>query len=147
MKQSSSFNRVLGLLLAAALTLATSLFGQGITSSAVSGFVTNKQGAPAAGATVTALHEPTGTVATTTVRATGQYNLSGLRPGGPYTVTVTAAGQAPVVKKDVFLELGDALPYNVSLGGDVVVLEKFTVAGERDLTFGAGKIEIGRAHV
>lgn len=143
MKQSSSFNRVLGLLLAAALTLATSLFGQGITSSAVSGFVTNKQGAPAAGATVTALHEPTGTVATTTVRATGQYNISGLRPGGPYTVTVTAAGQAPVVKKDVYLELGDSLPYNVALGSDVVVLEKFTVAGERDLTFGAGKIGTG----
>ncbi|MFM7751411.1 MAG: carboxypeptidase regulatory-like domain-containing protein, partial [Opitutaceae bacterium] len=143
MKPSTSFYRSLGALVAAGLALAASAFGQGITSSAVSGFVTNRQGAPVAGATVIAAHEPTGTMATTTSRPNGQYDLSGLRPGGPYTITISASGLQTDTRKDVYLELGDSLPLNVVLGTEVVRLAAFTVAGERDITFGAGKIGLG----
>ena len=143
MKSCSSFLRLLGACIVAGLALAASAFGQGITSSAVSGFVTTRQGTPVAGATVVAAHEPTGTMATTTTRANGQYDLSGLRPGGPYTVTFSAAGLQTDTRKDVYLELGDSLPLNVVLGTEVVRLSAFTVTGERDVTFGAGKIGLG----
>ena len=56
MKPSTSFQRTFGAFFAAVLALAASAFGQGITSSAVSGFVTSKQGAPVAGATIIAAH-------------------------------------------------------------------------------------------
>ena len=45
-----------------------------------------------AGATVAALHIPTGTRYTTTTRKDGRFNLPNLRIGGPYTVTVTYVG-------------------------------------------------------
>ncbi|HEY4875964.1 MAG TPA: carboxypeptidase-like regulatory domain-containing protein, partial [Puia sp.] len=45
-----------------------------------------------AGATVVALHVPTGTRYTTTTRKDGRFNLAGLRIGGPYTLTVTFVG-------------------------------------------------------
>ena len=137
MKPRTSIQRTFGAFLGAVLALAASAFGQGITSSAISGFVTSKQGAPVAGATIVAAHEPTGTMANTTSRANGQYDLSGLRPGGPYTVTISAAGLQTDTRKDVYLELGGSFPLNVVLGTEVVRLAAFTVTGE----------QIGRAHV
>ncbi|HEX4852491.1 MAG TPA: carboxypeptidase-like regulatory domain-containing protein, partial [Puia sp.] len=41
------------------------------------------------GATVTALHQPTGTQYGTTTRKDGRYNLANLKIGGPYLITVT----------------------------------------------------------
>lgn len=135
--------RKLGGLLAVSLALTSSLFGQGITTSGLTGFVTNKQGAPVSGATIQVLHEPTGTAATTVTRSNGQYNLSGLRTGGPYTVSVSAVGQQTSTQRGVFLELGDAIPLNVVLSSDVVTMEAYKVQGDRDVTFGAGKIGVG----
>lgn len=61
------------------------------TTSQILGTVTDgKAGLP--GATVTALHTPTGTRYSTTTRKDGRYNLPGLRVGGPYTLTVTYVG-------------------------------------------------------
>src|SRR5581483_6916170 len=71
--------------------IATPGFGQGSTTSALGGFVHTKDGAPVAGATVTAVHDESGTTSTTTTRPNGQYDLTGLRPGGPYTVSIKTA--------------------------------------------------------
>ena len=58
MKPSISLRRVLLPLLAASVLLALNAFGQGITTSALTGFVANKSGAPVAGAKVLAVLEP-----------------------------------------------------------------------------------------
>ena len=61
------------------------------TTSQILGLVTDgKAGLP--GATVVALHTPTGTKYSTTTRKDGRYNLPGLRIGGPYTITVSYVG-------------------------------------------------------
>ncbi len=143
MKPSSLLTRTLGGLLALSLALASSLFGQGITTAGLTGFVTDKSGKSVAGATVVVKHEPTGTMSTTTARSNGQYNLSGLRAGGPYTVTVSAAGLQSETKRELSLDLGDAINVDFTLSTDVVTLDKFTVVGDRDVTFGAGKIGTG----
>lgn len=135
--------RALGRLVALSMVLAGTAFGQGITTSGVTGFVTNRQGAPVGGATVSVIHEPTGTPAVTTTRPNGQFNLSGLRVGGPYTITFSAPGLQTDTRREVFLELGDSAQVNITLGTEIVQLAAFTVAGERDLTFGAGKIGTG----
>jgi len=125
------------------LALTGVLFGQGITTSAISGFVTTAQGVPVSGATVTALHEPSGTKATAVTRASGQYNLSNLRVGGPYTVTVTGtAGVEP--RREVYLEVGQTTEVNLGSGqSNVVVMEAFAVTGERDSTFDAARMSAG----
>src|SRR5688572_30185974 len=139
MKLSSMTRRALGGFIALALTFVSSVLGQGITTSAISGVVRTKQGSPMAGATVTVLHEPTGTKLTTTTRATGQYDFSGLRVGGPYTISVL--GAEPSSRGGVFLELGQTADVNLPpAAADIVQMQAFTVAGERDTTFDAARM-------
>jgi hypothetical protein len=127
-----------------AFALAAGLHAQGITTSALSGFVADPQGKPVAGANVTVLHEPSGTRATAVSRANGQYDLSGLRVGGPYTVTISGGGLPEEVRKDVYLNLGEATPLNVTLGATAVVkMEAVNVAGERSTVFSAARIGTG----
>ncbi len=61
------------------------------TTSTIRGSVT-AAGAPVAGAEIVITHVPSGTRSTTTTDASGGFTASGLRPGGPFTVAVTAAG-------------------------------------------------------
>lgn len=84
-----------------ALWATTALFGAMAMSSAafaqettggIRGQIVDPTGAPLANATVTAVHEPTGTSATTVTSVDGTYGFRNLRVGGPFTVTVTSAG-------------------------------------------------------
>ncbi|PZR34483.1 TonB-dependent receptor domain-containing protein [Caulobacter segnis] len=90
---------------------ATAVVAQETTSS-IRGSVTAGNSA-AVGALVSAVHEPSGTTATATTNSAGAFNLTGLRPGGPYTVTVTAPGFAPVTSQNIFLSVGQ--PYNLPI--------------------------------
>lgn len=90
---------------------ATAVVAQETTSS-IRGSVTAGSSA-AVGALVSAVHEPSGTTASATTNSAGAFNLTGLRPGGPYTVTVTAPGFAPVTSQNIFLSVGQ--PYNLPI--------------------------------
>lgn len=57
-----------------------------VTTSGMNGTVTDEQGQPLAGATVIAVHTPSGTQYGAVTNKDGRYNLQGLRTGGPYTV-------------------------------------------------------------
>jgi hypothetical protein len=75
------------------------------TTSQILGLVSDgKAGLP--GATVIALHTPTGTKYTTTTRKDGRYNLPGLRVGGPYTITVSYVGYKPEKQDSIILTVG-----------------------------------------
>lgn len=125
--------RILGALLALCFAV-TAAFGQGVTTGAINGTVTDKLGKPVAGAKVTVLHEPSGTTATSVSGANGQFNLSGLRVGGPYTITSDSGTTA----KGIYLNTGATQEVTLS-AGDVVKLEAFNVAESRDTTFGTEK--------
>ena len=76
------------------------------TSSALSGRVLGPEGNPVAGATVTIVHEASGTVSRATTDAEGRYISRGLRVGGPFTVSVQSpTGNA--AQEDIFLKLGE----------------------------------------
>ena len=62
------------------------------TAANINGRITDTEGEPLPGATIRAVHEPSGTDYGTTSRSDGRYNLRNLRVGGPYTVTVTFVG-------------------------------------------------------
>ena len=85
-RTSSSFVR--SLLFVAGLLLPTSLFAQGVTTSAMSGFVQDQDGNPIVQANVTATHLPTATTYRAVVRPGGAYNIPNMRVGGPYRVSV-----------------------------------------------------------
>nr|HMN49939.1 carboxypeptidase-like regulatory domain-containing protein [Ignavibacteriaceae bacterium] len=71
------------------------IFAQGVTTSAMNGMVYDGKGEALPGANIIAVHVPSGTQYGTTSRVDGKYNLNGLRPGGPYTVTVSFVGYKP----------------------------------------------------
>ena len=69
---------------------------QGVTTGSITGIVYDAQKAPVPGASVVAVHEPSGTRYEATIRADGRFSIPGMRVGGPYTVTATLTGFQPM---------------------------------------------------
>ena len=97
----------LGFSFVVALLLPTAGHGQGVTTGAISGIVTDSSGAPVVGARVTAVHVPSGTQYVAVSRASGAYSLLNLRVGGPFRVTATRVGSQPRTEDDIYLTLGE----------------------------------------
>ncbi|MBS1633320.1 MAG: TonB-dependent receptor [Bacteroidetes bacterium] len=83
-----------------------------VTTSSITGTITDDKGEPLIGATVTAIHQPSGTTYMTSTKKGGGFNLPGLRPGGPYKITIDFVGFKPFVEDGFSLVLGDA--FNIS---------------------------------
>jgi len=77
------------------LFAAGALFAQ-VTTSGLNGTVTDQAGEPLVGATVIAVHTPSGTQYGTVSDIHGRYNMQGLRPGGGYMVTFSYVGYQSV---------------------------------------------------
>lgn len=112
------------------------IHAQGITTAGISGFVTGADGKPAAGVNVTALHEPTSSVVSTTTRPNGQFDLSNLRIGGPYTIKVTGSNLLIEDQKDIYLSVGETKEVIFAASGEVVKLEALRVTETRDGIYG-----------
>jgi hypothetical protein len=148
MKFDRLFGRSIGAgVIALALTSTATMFGQGVTTSGLSGFVTGQGGTPVAGALVTVVQDASGTRWTAVTRTTGQYNVSGLQAGGPYTVTATASGLPPAEKKGVYLDLGATASVDLQVSTDVVRLEAFKVSESgTDTTFDSSAMGTGSTY-
>jgi len=104
----------LGVALAALVVPAVVAQAQEV-SSAISGSVQNAAGAPVAGAEVEIVHTPTGTRTTVTTGGDGRFSASGLRVGGPFTVTIKAAGYQGQAIEDIRTGAGDNFSVNAAL--------------------------------
>ena len=88
----TSFKTLLGFV-AMVCALATGpAAAQTITTGTIAGVVSDAQGGVLPGATVVALHTPTGTGYESVTGSDGRFRLLNVRAGGPYTITVTMAG-------------------------------------------------------
>lgn len=116
------------------------------TNSNLSGTIKAYKAEALAGATVTATHLPTGTVYRTVSRTGGSYNLSGLRPGGPYIITVSYIGYKSDKQEDVYLSLGENANIDFVLKDESATLTEVVVAAQRRASNGKGGAEsiIGR---
>src|SRR5215210_8984451 len=124
--------RTLALLAACALVLpAAALRAQGVTTSGITGVVRDAQDLPVPGASVVAVHEPSGTRYETTTRGDGGFDIPGMRVGGPYTVTVSLSGFQPQVTRDLQLALGVSRDVDVTLR-TASLQEEVTVTAEAD---------------
>jgi hypothetical protein len=86
-----------------------------VTTASIAGVITDESGAGLPGATVAAIHLPTGTPYGVTTRAEGQFNLPNLRIGGPYRITISYVGYQTETIENIFLSLGQKLPLNQTL--------------------------------
>ena len=119
------------------LLLATSsgsLFAQGVTTSAMNGTVTDENGDAMPNANVIAVHEPSGTQYGVSTMVNGRFNLLKLRPGGPYTITVSFVGYTTETEENINLKLSQNLelqfvltPEDIEITGVTVVAEKSSI--------------------
>lgn len=100
-----------------------------VTTSSMSGVVTESTGHATAGATIKATHEPSGTTYSGSANVAGRFNLANMRVGGPYRVEVTYVGQDPLVYEDVYLELGQPFVLNPVFASNATTLEEVVVTG------------------
>ncbi|APD91099.1 TonB-dependent receptor [Alteromonas mediterranea] len=126
MSSSAKFSRIAAAV-ALSIGLSTTAMAQE-TSSAMEGRILTPTGAPAAGTSVTVIHEPTGTAREVVVGANGTFNLRGLRVGGPYRIVVDSDEYQDTTIDSVFLELGNPFGVNLTLE-DASDIEVISVSG------------------
>ncbi|MBO4659325.1 MAG: TonB-dependent receptor [Prevotella sp.] len=111
------------------LVLVTGVKGQ-ITTSALSGRVTMQEtNETVIGATVQAVHTPSGTRYAAVTNIDGLFTIQGMRTGGPYEVTVSYIGYQTKTVKGVTLALGETYNLNVILSEDANELSEVIVSG------------------
>ena len=100
------------------------------TTAEIAGTVTDGK-APLAGATVTAIHEPSGTKYVTETRKDGRYNFPNIRVGGPYTVTVSYIGFNEEKQENITLSLGQEYNSSFTLTSSTTSLTGVVVVGKK----------------
>ena len=96
------------------LIAGTVAFAQ-VTTSSLTGQVLEDGNAPLAGATVVAVHTPSGSQYYAVTNEYGRYAINGMRSGGPYNVQVSFIGMSTMEYSDIVLKLGEPFELNSSL--------------------------------
>lgn len=110
-----------------------------VTTSGMSGSVSSASGEKLPGATVLAVHQPSGTQYGTITNAEGRFNLQGMRPGGPYVVTVSFVGYSTGSFTDITLFLGESFILNAQIKESAVDVSEVMVIGSKPSKFSTTK--------
>jgi hypothetical protein len=119
--------------------LAGSLFAQGVTTGAMNGIVTDANGTPLEGVSVTAVHGPSGTSYRGITRDGGTYTILNMRVGGPYRVTAQIVGYRPGAQANITLSLAQTLRVDFQLTAQTVEVAGIDVTAERDPVMNADR--------
>ena len=118
------------LFMAMMLTSVLTLMAQ-VTTSALSGKVTmNDTKEEVIGATIQAIHEPSGTKYAAVTNANGRFTIQGMRNGGPYSVAISYIGYETKTFRNIVLELGETYNLNALLSEDANELTEVVVSGK-----------------
>lgn len=101
-----------------------------VTTASMSGSVTSN-GEAIIGASVVALHEPSGTTYGTITNIDGRFSLQGMRSGGPYKITISYIGYQTSVYKDITLQLGETFNVNAELKEGTELLDEIVVTASK----------------
>ena len=132
-----------GFLLAVLAVVSAPAFAQGVTTAAMNGTVLDAAGDGLPGATVLAVHEPSGTRYGVATRGDGQFNLRNLRVGGPYTVTVSFIGFTSEQRTDLQLALSQDLTVDFTLTETANTLDETVVTAETNSIISSSNIGTG----
>ena len=110
-----------------------------VTSSAITGIVTDNKNEGLPGATVVATHVPSGSQYGTVTNESGRYTIPAVRVGGPYKVTVTYVGYSEQARENIFANLGTAANVNFTMQNEGTQLQEVTVTTNRGDVFSSDR--------
>ena len=112
------------------LTLSLTAMAQ-ITTSSMAGKVTLEgTSEEVIGATIQAVHEPSGTRYATVSNSSGRFSIQGMRTGGPYVVTVSYIGYQTKTIKGIVLQLGETYRLDVWITENANELSEVVISGK-----------------
>lgn len=103
-----------------------------VTTAGMNGRITASSGASLPGATVIAIHTPSGTQYGTTTDIEGYFRIPNMRVGGPYSITVSYVGYKSFTYTDVNLNLGQTSNYSTVLTEETATLTGVEVVAKRN---------------
>ena len=112
-----------------AMIASISLMAQ-VTTSSISGKITDNNKGTLPGATVIATHTPSGSQYYAVADANGNYRLLNIRPGGPYTIEYRMVGFQTVKQEGVVANLGETKILNVRLNEEAIGLGEVSIVAD-----------------
>ena len=102
-----------------------------VTTSSMSGKVVDQSNEAIIGATIQAIHEPSGTHYGAITNVDGRYSIQGMRAGGPYKVEVSYVGYQSVVYKSINLQLGENYVLDANLKESTELLDEVVITASK----------------
>ncbi|WP_459601961.1 TonB-dependent receptor [Dysgonomonas reticulitermitis] len=116
-------------LLIISLIITTSINAQ-VTTSSLSGKITDSNNEAVIGATIRAIHEPSGTMYGGVTNLDGRYTIQGMRVGGPYKVEISYVGHETAIYSGVSLTLGETANISTKLTESAQLLGEVVIVGK-----------------
>lgn len=101
-----------------------------VTTSTLSGKITDSEKQPLYNAEITATHMPSGMKYHAVTDKNGMYHLLNIVPGGPYKIEVMMMGFQEVVHDNVMAALGESAVLNIIMQSKSIGLDEVTVSAE-----------------
>lgn len=102
-----------------------------VTTASMAGKVIEAGNEPIIGATVQAIHEPSGSRYGTVTNVDGRYSIQGMRTGGPYRIEISYIGFQTVLYKDITLQLGEVYNLNTEMKESSELLNEVVVTAAK----------------
>lgn len=110
-----------------------------VTTSSIHGKVVDDNRKPVVGATVIAVHTPTGTEYAVATSRDGMFNLGGMRVGGPYDIIVSFVGCNDEKYSNVYLTIGEDAQFNTTLHESSTDIGEVVVMGTANPVFNSNR--------
>ncbi|MBR5466334.1 MAG: TonB-dependent receptor [Bacteroidaceae bacterium] len=113
------------------LLFVTTIVSAQVTTSGMSGKLTDDKKEAIIGAYIQAVHQPSGSRYNTVTNTDGHFYIQGMRPGGPYEVNIRYMGFKPKSVKNITLELGETYNLNIIINEDAKDMDELIVVGSK----------------
>lgn len=110
-----------------------------VTTSSMVGRILDENNEALIGATVVAIHTPSGTRYGTVTNEDGRFTIPSMRIGGPYEVTVSYVGYQEQKRDNVFLSLGTAATLDVKLLSEAIEISAVEIVASRNDVFSSDR--------